>query len=84
MSVARNSAGSASRLNDESVVTLLACSPSRPATLRGSALDTITDYPALKVDVDHKKSPGSGYGTARDLARTSGRKLPSLGRPLHR
>ena len=31
-----------------------------------------------------KKSPGSGYGTARDLARTSDRKLPSPGQPLHR
>jgi len=46
------------RLNDESVVALLACCPSRPATLRGPALDTMTDYPALKVVVDHEEVSG--------------------------
>ena len=54
MSVARNSAVGV-RLNDESVVALLACSPSRSATLRGPALDTTADYPALKVVVDHEE-----------------------------
>ena len=36
------------RLNDESVVALLACCPSRPATLRSPALDTMTDLPGVK------------------------------------
>ena len=46
------------RLNDESVVALLACSPSCPATLRSPALNTMTDDPALKIVVDHQEVSG--------------------------